>query len=162
MKLLVITSLYPSPTEPSKAPFNYQTIEALSRFCDVRVISARPWWTRVRCPSELFRAPATIYGGIPASYPAYWSIPGMTSIHGQMLYRALRSKARRIRSEFPFDAILATWAFPDIVAAARLASELGCPLFAKVHGSDINDFTEDPRLKPQIQQALAQAELVVA
>ena len=162
MKILVITSLYPSAQEPNKAPFNFQTIKALSEFCEVKVISARPWWTRVRKPSSLVRVPSFVKDGIPVSYPSYWSIPGITDLHGRGLYRSLRPLVRKVFRQFRFDAILATWAYPDVYAASSIALDYKCPLIAKVHGSDINEFTVSPALRSLIVTGLARAERVIA
>ena len=43
-----------------------------------------------------------------------------------------------------------------------LAEEFGCPLIAKVHGSDINELLREPRLRQQICSAFGQAHAVIA
>ncbi len=161
-KVLVVTSLYPSDTEPQKAPFNFETIKALSQLVELRVVSPRPWWTRIRRPSQLLSIPRTSYAGIPAVYPSYWSLPSITRMHGKALGRTISPLVRRIRREFPFNVVFGTWAYPDMVAAARIAREVGCPFIAKVHGSDINEFAESADMREQIASALKQADRVIA
>ena len=161
-KILFITSLYPSAAEPQKAPFNFETIKALSHFAEVRVVSPRPWWTRVRRPGELLSVPMTLNSGIRADFPSYWSVPSQIGMHGRALSHSIMPLIRRIRREFPFNVVFGTWAYPDLVAAARVAREYGCPLIAKVHGSDINEFAENPAMRHQIADALKQADRVIA
>jgi glycosyltransferase involved in cell wall biosynthesis len=69
---------------------------------------------------------------------------------------------RRLRGEFPFDVILAAWAYPDAVAGAMLARDFECPLVTMTLGSDINEIARNPRLRPQIQWALSRSYRVVA
>ena len=161
-KVLVVTSLYPSDSEPQKAPFNFETIKALSQLVDLQVVSPRPWWTRIRTPSQILRSPRTCYAGIPAVYPSYWSLPSITRMHGKALSRSMSPLVRRIRREFPFNVVFGTWAYPDMVAAARIARDAGCPFIAKVHGSDINEFAESADMREQISCALKQADRVIA
>jgi glycosyltransferase involved in cell wall biosynthesis len=78
------------------------------------------------------------------------------------MYRSLRPHVRKLRRDFPFDAILAAWAYPDGVAAAHLAAEWDCPLVTMTLGSDINEMPHDPALKRQIQWGLGRSQRVVA
>jgi glycosyltransferase involved in cell wall biosynthesis len=78
-------------------------------------------------------------------------------MHARRMYASVRNYAARVHREFPFDIILATWAYPDAVAAARLAREFGVPLVAKVHGSDINELSKLPEVRKQIVDAFNQA-----
>src|SRR5947199_166949 len=43
-----------------------------------------------------------------------------------------------IRREYPFDVLLATWAFSEVVAGAIFSRLFGVPLLAKVHGTDVH------------------------
>jgi glycosyltransferase involved in cell wall biosynthesis len=74
---------------------------------------------------------------------------------------SLRGYLTRLRREFPFDVILASWAYPDGVAAAHLAAHLGCPLVTMILGSDLNALARDPALRPQIQWGLGRAQHVI-
>jgi glycosyltransferase involved in cell wall biosynthesis len=67
-----------------------------------------------------------------------------------------------VRREFPFDLIIASWAYPDGVAAAQFARDARVPLVANVLGSDINEQTKNPALRTMIRWGLMRAERVVA
>jgi len=58
------------------------------------------------------------------------------------------------------DAILATWAYPDVVASVRLGRQLGVPVVAKVHGSDINVYARGWRRRAVVE-ALNRCERVL-
>ena len=60
----------------------------------------------------------------------------------------------------PLSAILATWLYPDCVAAARLAEELGVPVWFKVHGSD-RFHLEAPGRRNRILAACEQAKGII-
>jgi glycosyltransferase involved in cell wall biosynthesis len=79
-----------------------------------------------------------------------------------MLYRSLRNHVAKIHREFPFDVILAAWAYPDAFAAALLAADYRCPLVVTVLGSDINDLAFRPSIRQKVRWALERAAMVVA
>ena len=62
--------------------------------------------------------------------------------------------------EFPFDAILASWAYPDAYAAARIARDLDVPLVTNLLGSDINALI-DTGVRPHIEFALKQSAKII-
>ncbi|MGC4047011.1 MAG: hypothetical protein QM758_24715 [Armatimonas sp.] len=84
--------------------------------------------------------------GLDARYPALWGLPrGGVKFNGDLLYQSLRGPVAQLRREFPFDAILVAWAYPDGYAAARLAQDFNCPVVTRLMGSDINDLADPPR-----------------
>jgi glycosyltransferase involved in cell wall biosynthesis len=163
MKVLVFTHHYPSKRLPTMAPYSYQTYRALARRCEVRLVGATPWWTRARTtPRELFAGARETHTGIDASFPTYWSVPGVPRLHARALLASLRRTMIDVRREFPYDVILAAWAYPDTVAAAALARDAGVPLLTTVLGSDINEQPRAPALRAQIVPALQRCARVVA
>jgi glycosyltransferase involved in cell wall biosynthesis len=162
VKLLLLTNLFPSEREPTRGIFNLNGFLPLARRMEMRVVCPLPWWSRLRRPGELFRAPEDSRFGIPAVYPTYWSPPRLQSLHGANMHRSLRGTLRRLRQEFPFDAILAAWVYPDAVAAVRAGQELGVPVVTMALGSDVNEFARLPGLRPQIEWALRHSTRVIA
>lgn len=161
MKLLSFTQIYPSAREPTRGPYNHNIFRAISEICEVRVVAPRPWWSRLKYPQELLTVPKDASRGLDATYPTFWSVPGMARLHGQGMYLSLRSYIKDLRREFPFDAILAAWAYPDAAAAARLADDFDCPLVTKILGSDINELPQLPGLRPLVQRGLGRSQRVV-
>lgn len=162
MRTLVLSNLFPSATEPTRGVFNCNRFQALAQYCDVRVVSPAPWWRRVRRPHEWWTPPRDTVGELDAVYPTFWSIPGHPQLHGRGMYLSLRASIRRLRREFPFEVILAAWAYPDGVAAAHLAREMGVPLVTMVLGSDINELPRHPALRKQIREGLLYSRRIVA
>lgn len=163
MKVLAISNLFPSAHEPTRGMFNKQVFQALSGFCDVQVISPGPWWTRVKRPGTLLTIPRQEIGGMQAQYPAFWGLPKAgVRYNGKLMYQSLRGPVAKLRKQFPFDAILAAWAYPDAYAAACLAQEFGCPLVTKLMGSDVNDLSTRPELQAKIAWALKNSSRVIA
>ena len=163
MKTLFLSNLYPSSDAPTRGMYNVHVFGAIARHCETRLISPRPWWTRLKQPGKLLTVPHENRDGMEADYPAFWSLPRYgVAYSGAALYHSLRGQVKRLRRDFPFDVILAAWAYPDAVAAAKLARDFGCPLVINVLGSDINALAQMPALKPQIVAALRQAHRVIS
>ncbi|WP_437648727.1 glycosyltransferase family 4 protein [Sorangium sp. So ce362] len=163
MKVLVFTHHYPSMRLPMMAPYSYHTYRALSRRCELRLVGPTPWWTRVRGASrELLGGARESHTGIDALFPTYWSIPGLPRLHARAIHASLRGTMAGLRREFPYDVVLAAWAYPDTVAAAAFAREAGVPLVTTVLGSDINEQPRNAVLRAQIAPALQRCARVVA
>jgi glycosyltransferase involved in cell wall biosynthesis len=161
-RALVFTHHFPSAEAPSRAPYSYHTYRALLRHCDLRVVAPIPWWWRTRTPRLWVHPLHETSSGIDALFPSYWSIPAFWPAHALAVAASTAPLLRRIRKEFPFDLILAAWAYPDSVAAAHLAKLFRVPLVVTVLGSDVNESGKHFALRPQIGAALRSAARVVA
>ena len=84
-----------------------------------------------------------VINGIQTFYPRYLMIPRVgRSLYGLLFFLSIILPALRIHKEFKFDAIFATWAYPDSFAAVLLSKLLKKPILAKVHGTDINEYSQ--------------------
>jgi glycosyltransferase involved in cell wall biosynthesis len=162
MKALLVSNLYPSRREPTRGIFNLNRFRALARHCEARVVAPVRWWSRLKRPGEWLSVPRETESGLEASYPTYWPLPRLPQSHVPTLHRALRAHLRRLRKEFPFDVILVAMAYPEGVAVARAARELGCPLVTMVLGSDVNELAARPALRDEIRWGLQRSGRVVA
>jgi glycosyltransferase involved in cell wall biosynthesis len=162
MKVLLFTSHYPASDSPTRGTYNRNTFGALSKHCEARVVGAIPFWYQKHNRKHLFRVQRDSSFGIDASFQTYWTIPSVTPLHGAAMYASLYPLMRKVRREFPYDIILATWAYPDGVAAALYASFAGCPLVTTVLGSDVNELPSHRALRPQIAWGLKRAQRVVS
>ncbi|MDE3209790.1 MAG: glycosyltransferase family 4 protein [Pseudomonadota bacterium] len=157
MKLLVLTNLFPTPWDPLRGAFNRQQFERLGRRHEVHVLTAVDFRERLRPARGPVEVPGLRTGHFVFVFP-----PGIGSLHaGCWFISLLLQHGRRLRAE-KYDAILASWACPDAVAAGWLARRLGIPYVVKVHGSDLNVMAEDRLRRPQIRSALRHAGAVVA
>ena len=145
MRALIVTNLFPNRAEPGRGVFNQQQFEALPAEWQLEVIAPLPWTARVPgalCPESWRRimdvpVRETI-GRVNVHHPRYLVVPKVGRwLSGRSFFRGIWPLARRLHEASPFDAILATWAYPDVFGAALAAQRLGVPFVAKVHGSDV-------------------------
>ena len=163
MNVLVLTNLFPSRREPTRGMFNLYGFNALASLCNVHVVVPVPIWRRIQQRRPWRRRPPECYGSVTATYPTYWSVPRIgIGLHAAAMYRSVRGHVLDLHRARRFDAVLGAFAYPDAVAAARLAKDLNLPVVAFVLGSDINVLAQQPSLRRQIRDALAQATSVIA
>lgn len=162
MRVLILSNLFPSRREPTRGVFNLNRFRALALHCPVRVVAPVPCWSRARRPRELLLGNRERESGLEATFPTYWSIPRLQRLHGRAMSLSLAPHLGAVRRDFPFDAILAAWAYPDGFAAAQLARRFDVPLVTMVLGSDVNDFPKRPGLADPIRAGLRAASRVVA
>jgi hypothetical protein len=134
MKILVLTNLFPTPWDPLRGAFNRQQFERLGRLHDVDVLTAvdfRERFTGVRGKVEV--------AGLRTDHFVFVYPPRIgRALHAACwLVSLLLQRGRRLRAA-RYDCVLASWAYPDAVAAGWLARLLGIPYVVKVHGSDLN------------------------
>src|SRR5438552_15177059 len=96
MRVLLFTHIFPSTQYPIRGPYNHYVFRALADRHDMRLIAPSPWWTRLRRPNALLRAPEEHYTGIEASFPTYWSVPGVSRMHANGVYHSLARTVRRL------------------------------------------------------------------
>ncbi len=137
MRLLIVTSQFPIAGEPNRGRPIYQTVRALSKIADARVLSpvARyPRWARPR--SYLFRAadPAHTLPDCDVRYVEYPALPLLTRpFNGWLCARTLHAPLR----EFAPDVVLSYWLYPDAFGAMHAARRAGLPLVVGARGSDL-------------------------
>ena len=164
MRVLTVTSLWPNTAQPNHGIFvenRMARVHATGR-AEVTVIAPVPWFPStapVFGPYATFaKVPAReIRNGIRIEHPRYGTIPkvGMR-VQPALYHAALARCAKRLIAETgPFDLIDAHYFYPDGVAAARLADDLGLPLTITARGTDIN-------LIPETSASARQAVLAAA
>lgn len=137
MRLLIVTSQFPIAGEPNRGRPILQTVRALSRLAEVRVLSpiaTYPRWARPR--SYLFRAadPAHVVPGLDVRYVEYPALPAVSRpFNGALCAHALHAPLRA----FAPDVVLSYWLYPDAYGAMRAARHAGVPLVAGARGSDL-------------------------
>lgn len=155
MRLLIVTSQFPIAGEPNRGRPILQTVRALSRLADVRVLSpiaTYPRWARPR--SYLFRAadPAHTVPGLDVQYVEYPALPAISRpFNGALCAQALHAPLRA----FAPDVVLAYWLYPDAYGAMRAAHHARVPLVAGARGSDlrVRDAISKRLTQPVVQSA---------
>jgi glycosyltransferase involved in cell wall biosynthesis len=146
VRLLTLTSLYPSAAQPTLGLFVEQRLRALVAAGGVaaRVIAPVPWFPGRSAVfgryGQMARVPAReVRHGIAIDHPRFPVIPkiGMT-IGPWLLERALRHSVRAALAAERVDLIDAHYFFPDGVAAVMLGRRYRRPVVITARGSDIN------------------------
>jgi glycosyltransferase involved in cell wall biosynthesis len=163
LRVLVFTSLFPSPGWTTQWVYHVNAVKALAEFCDVRVVAPIAWQRHLRyLPALLGKSAYAMDGVIPVYHPTVLGVPGIHRLHATTMYLSVRSFIRRLRREWEFDAILGIWAYPDTYVAGLLARDSACPLVANVIGSDINELPNKRHMRPRVKAALDAAYRVIA
>ncbi|HEY8683240.1 MAG TPA: glycosyltransferase [Rhodanobacter sp.] len=158
MKILVLTNLFPTPWDPLRGTFNRQQFERLGQRHEVDVLTA------VDFRERLAGTRGTVaVAGLRTDHFVFVYPPRIgRSLHAVCwLVSLLLQRGRRLRAA-RYDCVLASWGYPDAVAAGWLARMLGIPYVVKVHGSDLNVQASHALRRPQIRSALRRAGAVVA
>lgn len=137
MRILVVTSQFPTPGEPTRGRPILQTVRELASLATVQVVSPvaiYPAWARPR--SYLFTPPGAgeTIDGCDVEYTRYRALPIVSRpLNGWLCAQSIRTVARR----FAPDVVLSYWLYPDAFGAMRIARELRVPLVAGARGSDL-------------------------
>jgi glycosyltransferase involved in cell wall biosynthesis/peptidoglycan/xylan/chitin deacetylase (PgdA/CDA1 family) len=157
MKILAISNLFPNSAEPGRGIFNKQQFVELARLCDLRVMAPLPWYSKKTIPQE------ESIDGIKTYHYRYFMIPKICrSLYGIFFYISLLPNIKRLHKKFKFDAILATWAYPDAFGSYLIAKYLRRPIVIKVHGTDINLYSRYFLRRKMIVWALSNSDKVIA
>ena len=159
-KILVITNVFPRPSQPNTGFYVYEQVKRLSRWYDIRVLTAQP-----RTPfSGKSRRPGTPveFNGVTVYETDYAALPKIgVLVSDRVFYRAVKPLVQHIRGDFTFDLILCYWTYPEGAAAGRLAADYGVPLIIRPRGSDINIFWKNPLLRTKLAKTLKAADKVI-
>lgn len=130
--LVIISNLYPLPWEPNRATFNRQQFTQLNDDFNKNVlvpIAFPDWFAHRKAIKQTESLRYVPYFYLPKFGRRFYSVMMFTSI---MLHSGLWLKRKQPKK------ILASWAFPEAVAASWISKLFKCDFYFKVHGSDIN------------------------
>lgn len=159
-KIILFSSLFPTPKNPQSGIFVSELTNALSDISDISVVA----------PLIAHRNFADIWN-IPAKYrlsdrvsvwaPIVFNVPKiLKSLDGALMAACSWSAFNQAVSSKP-DLVHAHFAYPDAVAAWKLAKKHHLPLIVTIHGSDINVLAKDAGRRKQIVEMLNEAAAVV-
>lgn len=165
MKVLAFTNLFPRAPRRAQETVRpddlVSTFLALARHCDVRVVAPRPAWRMLDRPLDLVRLRRERATGLEAVFPPYYSIPGVHCLHASAMALSLKAPLRALNEQFPWDVVVAAWAYPDAAAAAHFARWWDTPLVTMALGTDLHVLPTYFGLRPQIQWGLSRSSRVV-
>ena len=164
MRVLVISSPFPSREDPSRGVFVKERIKALSHLPDfqVKVIAPIPWFP----PIPIFKSwyhwskypKNEVFEGLDVHHPRYPLLPKLGGyFHSDLMYRSVLRAAKRIRNSFDFDIIDAHFVYPNGVVAAKLGEKFGVPVSMTGRGEDMLSFPKHPVVGDRIRWALSRS-----
>jgi glycosyltransferase involved in cell wall biosynthesis len=156
MRVLVFTTTYPNPAQPTHGVFVQERTCRLARFAELRVVAPFPWWYRGRVAKREERA------GLDVRHPTFWYVPRFLKfLDGFCLFLSSLSCVTRLRPEFDFDLIDAHFIYPDGVAAALLSWWFKRPVVITARGT-LPSHMARPLQRVLMRRALARAARVIA
>lgn len=160
MDVLVVTRLYPTPSQPYHAAFIPPRLRALAARADLRVVVPQAVYPLDTWHRRAPRLPAfESTAAYPIYRPGFFAPPGLfRKTRAKMLSASVCKVARRLAAERPFDVVLGHFLYPDGVAAAAAARLLDLPLVLAAHGSDVYLHGQNPHERQLITAAVAQAD----
>ncbi len=166
--VLLVSRLYPRPSDPILGIFVEEEARAVARHCRVRVVSPVPWFP----PAKLFprwygysQLPAEeTRGGLEIFRPRAVMLPHnfLFSLLGFSFYLTLRSCLRQVAEGFAIDLIHAHMVYPDGFAAVLLGRALARPTLITLHGGDVTQYFQHYSGRKLGLWAIAHADAVIA
>lgn len=170
MKILVITNLFPNPTEPTRGIFTEQILSPIKRKNDVDVLTPVPWFPKNIVFNSIKKWKK--YKEIPSEY--IWNNQEVKSIryfyipkiggpaHALLMSIFLKKAISKLHKENNYDCINARWVYPDGVATILATMTLKIPTVITAQGCDINQYSYLATRKFQIAWALKRSSAVIA
>lgn len=164
MRLVLISNLYPNPSEPFRATYNRRLFKAIARKIgntSLSVIGTIYWCPLIDSLLRKRRKPpvATTLDGIEISHPRVFYTPGFLIHKHHHFYRAaLRKNLSRLAHKDKTNThIIIGFAYPDGVAIAPLCKELGLSYSIMVLGSDFRVRIKQPKFRGMVLDCLKEA-----
>ncbi|MGB2741767.1 MAG: glycosyltransferase [Cognaticolwellia sp.] len=149
--LTIITNLYPLPWEPNRATFNRQQFAQLDDDFNKSVlvpVAFPDWFSHRKELKQTENLRYVPYFYLPKFGRRFYSAMMFISIIMHSGLWLMRKKPKKI---------LASWAFPEAVAASWISKLFNADFYFKVHGSDINLHGKIPARAKQIVKASKRA-----
>jgi teichuronic acid biosynthesis glycosyltransferase TuaC len=159
LKITVVTSIFPIPSQPYRGHSEYEIVLALSKNADVNVICPFPRYPRWFQPRFDCRHPDLSYSppGVATRYFEYPALPGVTrAINGLVCAKYLEGYLRKTKPHLACN----FWLYPEGYATVAAARRLGIPSVICSIGSDLNRIA-DPVSRWWTRLAMRRASFVV-
>jgi teichuronic acid biosynthesis glycosyltransferase TuaC len=164
MRVLVLSSTFPSVQQPTRGVFVHERVRRLARRCEVVIVAPVPWFPMNRW---IRRDRATVpllerQDGLTVYHPRFLSLPRYGKfLDGVLYFLSLIPFVAGLRRRFSFEVIDAHFAYPDGMAATLLAKLFRRPVVVTLRGSIVR--LAGYRLhRPQLRWVLRHADRVIA
>lgn len=155
MKILLITTTFPTPQRPHQGAFNHTFVNALSQKHAVHVIAPVPWFQRLaNSPTR----PTLDH----TSHPTFFYPPKiLRRFYGAFYWKSIRGAVSRLAQEFSPDVVMGYWIHPDGAAAVRAAKLLGVPSVLVSGGTDLKLLPRSGSRRTRVTKTLGAANRLV-
>jgi teichuronic acid biosynthesis glycosyltransferase TuaC len=168
LKLLLITNLFPTSTDPVRGVFVYQLVQELKSLCDITVVCPLPWFPRLRLLCFLkkwysFSLVPKEYNidGVQVYSPKYLIIPRLSeTIHSVLMFLGSVRTVIKLHRLENFDIINSQWLYPDGVVSYWISKIIRLPLSVSALGCDVNLFLEQKEKRLQIVNMLKHVDVI--
>ncbi len=155
MRILFISTTYPTPTRPRQGAFNQVLVHSLRHRNEVQVVAPIPWtqWHEPRSPDVLEEL---------VHHPIYFYPPKFLRAHyAAMYWQSIRRTIQQVGQDFKPDVVLGYFLHPDGYAANIAARHFGVASVVMSGGTDLRLLTKSASRKARIQQTLSQANRLI-
>jgi len=164
MKILSISTMFPSENDPIFGIFVKRRLEALSEIVDLTVVSPRPYFPfltllkkyRIRKNTPKFEK---LNENTDLFFPRFFSVPCILKpLDGIFVFLSLYFFIKKlIKQGHKFDLLDAHLAFPEGFAAIWLGKCFRIPVTITLRGHDVNHLPKYPVRKKQVIYSLTKA-----
>lgn len=170
--VVTFTNLFPSAVQPTHGLFVRERMRRVAaaggfQWTVVAPVPGVPWPLRFGRFRALARVPRRerlddgggAGGTVDAFHPRFFHLPGLSARRqADRVARGARAALRELMARADRQVVLdAHYLWPDGVAAATLAAELGVPFTLTARGSDVNVLAQDPVIAARIADAARRA-----
>lgn len=159
MNVLVISHLFPNPTEPLKGVFVMEFAKALSRLTTTEVIAPLPY---IPISRSYATVPAQLQiEGLAIHHPRYLALPDrLFRQRWRPYYSALQETLKQIPTRA--DVFHVHWVYPDAFAALNYARQKGIKVVTTIHGNNAIGYFGSSRRQEIFGRALRQMDRIIA
>jgi teichuronic acid biosynthesis glycosyltransferase TuaC len=167
LKILSLTSLFPSHLNPVRGVFIKERVRHVAKHHQLQVVAPVPYFPPVRLYQRWhqyarIRSRERI-AGLDVHHPRYLITPRIGMVfYGLLYFLSLYPFLKRLSREFAFDLIDAHYLYPDGFAAVLLARALRRPVVLSARGTDVNLFMKLPLIRIWILHALRHCDRIIA
>ncbi len=161
-RIVTFTNLFPSSVMPVHGLFVHERMRRVAAAGALawEVVAPVPqvaWLLRAGIHSRWAKVPrAETWQGVPVHHPRYRHWPGLVRRQAAAMAAGARDVVAALAAKERI-VLDAHYLWPDGVAAAQLAQELGVPFTLTARGTDLNLIADDPVIAARIAEASARA-----
>jgi glycosyltransferase involved in cell wall biosynthesis len=161
LRVLSLSTLYPSDPNPNFGVFVERQMQAVAKRGDVDLTLVNPIGLppfplslHPRYRQMLALAADEVRRGVTVLRPRFSLLPKIGArLNAGAIARAVLPLARRLHAERPFDLVDAQFFHPDGLAAVRIGKALGLPVSIKARGADIQHWGHHRATAAQVLKA---------